>query len=61
MTPTSHPKSPRPRKERRVVVRSIRREPIDTKTYAKALVDMVLRKLDEAAGQKTEFKPPPKR
>lgn len=59
MTAASHPKSPRPRKERRIVVRSIRRDPIDTKAYAKALVDTMLRQLDEEAGKRRDIPPPP--
>jgi hypothetical protein len=60
MTATSHPKSPRPRKERRIVVRSVRREPIDTKAYAKALVDTLIREIDEAAGIASNEVEPPK-
>ena len=59
MTASSHPKSPRPRKERRIVVRSIRREPVDTKAYAKVLVDTILRELDEESGKNRDVSPPP--
>jgi hypothetical protein len=41
-------------------VRSVRGEPIDTKAYAKVLVDTILRELDEALpGIKHKDVPPP--
>lgn len=61
MTAASHPKSPRHRKERRIIVRSVRRDPPDLKAFAKALVDTVLRDLDEEAGLKPKVSPPPGR
>lgn len=47
MTPSSQPKSPRSRKERRIILRPVRREEPDTKALAKALIDTVLRELEE--------------
>jgi hypothetical protein len=56
MTATSPPTPPRrnshPRKERRITVRFVRRNPIDTKAHAKALVDTIPRELDEAAANR---------
>ena len=52
MTASSHPKSPRPRKERRITVRSVRRDPPDLELFAKAIARTIIREAEEKAGIK---------
>ncbi|AWG70725.1 MULTISPECIES: hypothetical protein [Mycobacteroides] len=59
MIAASHPKSPRPRKERRIVVRSIRRAEPDLKAIAKIIADRLIQDLDDAADRKPAVLPPP--
>lgn len=47
MTASSHPKSPRPRKERRISVRGVRREPPDLELLAKAIARMVIKEAED--------------
>jgi hypothetical protein len=59
----SRPKSPRrntrPRKERHIVVRSVRRDPPDLKLLARALVEIVLDDLEKKTGVRPKVPPPP--
>lgn len=54
MTAASHPKSPRPRKERRITVRSVRRDPPDLERYAKAIAYLIIREADEATARQLD-------
>lgn len=54
MTAASRPKSPRrnsrPRKQRRITARSVRRDPPDLKLLAKAIAYTIVRQAEEEAG-----------